>query len=137
MILRDVPGLPAPELRPPIVAESGDPFAELRVVHLLARIPRGEPVRIRDVVDRLNAEQLDWSFSRSVVIAAARWSAWSGAVASVCAPSPWRRERSPDAAGAPDATLTPPDGKAVRHRQRTSKREERPRCRPTRPRPPS
>jgi hypothetical protein len=71
MILRDVPGLPAPELRPPIVAESGDPFAELRVVHLLARIPRGEPVRIRDVVDRLNAEQLDWSFSRSVVIAAA------------------------------------------------------------------
>jgi hypothetical protein len=66
-----VPGLSAPDLRPPIVAESGDPFAELRVVHLLARIPRGEPVRIRDVVDRLNAEQLDWSFSRSVVIAAA------------------------------------------------------------------
>src|SRR5688572_32841127 len=71
MILRDVPGLPAPELRPPIVAESGDPFAELRVVHLLARIPRGEPVRVRDVVDALNAEHLDWSFSRSVVIAAA------------------------------------------------------------------
>ena len=71
MILRDVPGLPAPDLRPPIVAESGDPFAELRVVHLLARIPRGEAVRIRDLVDRLNAEHLDWSFSRTVVIAAA------------------------------------------------------------------
>jgi hypothetical protein len=71
VILRDVPGLPEPDLRPPIVAESGDPFADLRVVHLLARIPRGAPVRIRDVVDRLNAEQLDWSFSRSVVMAAA------------------------------------------------------------------
>jgi hypothetical protein len=71
MILRDVPGLPSPDLRPPIVAESGDPFAEIRVVHLLARIPRGEPVRVRDVVDELNAQHLDWSFSRNVVIAAA------------------------------------------------------------------
>lgn len=56
---------------PPVVAEPGDPFAGLRVVHLLARIPRGEAVRVRDVVDRLNAEYLDWSFSRDVVIAAA------------------------------------------------------------------
>ena len=71
MILRDVPGLPDAGLRPPIVADSGDPFAELRVVHLLARIPRGMPVRIRDVVDQLNTEHLDWSFSRRVVIAAA------------------------------------------------------------------
>ena len=71
MILRDVPGLPAPDLRPPIIAESGDPFAEIRVVHLLARIPRGEPIRVRDVVDELNARHLDWSFSRNVVIAAA------------------------------------------------------------------
>ena len=71
MILRDVHGLPSPDLRPPIVAESGDPFAEIRVVHLLARIPRGEPVRIRDVVDELYARHLDWSFSRNVVIAAA------------------------------------------------------------------
>ena len=52
------------------MAESGDPFSELRVVHLLARIPRGQPIRVRDVVDRLNAEYLDWSFSRTVVIAA-------------------------------------------------------------------
>jgi hypothetical protein len=71
VILREVPGLPSVDARPPIVAESGDPFAELRVAHLLARIPRGVPVRIRDVVDELNAEHLDWSFSRGVVIAAA------------------------------------------------------------------
>ena len=71
MILREVPGLPPADVRPPIVAESGDPFAELRVTHLLARIPRGTPVRIRDVVDQLNREHLDWSFSRRVVIGAA------------------------------------------------------------------
>ena len=71
MLLRDTVGLPDPGLQPPHVAESGDPFAELRVVHLLARVPRAEPVRIRDVVDRLNADHLDWSFSRNVVIAAA------------------------------------------------------------------
>lgn len=40
-------------------------------MHLLARIQRGEPVRVRDVVDRLNADYVDWSFSRDVVIAAA------------------------------------------------------------------
>lgn len=68
MRLRQTPGLPEPDLRPPIVAESGDPFAELRVVHLLARVPRGEPVRVRDIVDRLNHEHLDWSFSRPVVV---------------------------------------------------------------------
>ena len=71
VLTRDIPGLPDPDIRPPTVAERGDSFAELRVVHLLARIPRGEPVRIRDVVDRLNADHLDWSFSRDVVIAAA------------------------------------------------------------------
>ena len=62
--------MPDARIQPPTVAESGDPFAELRVVHLLARIPRGQAVRVRDVVDRLNAEYLDWSFPRSVVIAA-------------------------------------------------------------------
>jgi hypothetical protein len=51
------------------VAEQGDPFASLRVAHLLARVPRGVPVRLRDVVDRLNADYLDWSFSRPVVAA--------------------------------------------------------------------
>jgi hypothetical protein len=69
--LRDVAGLPAPDLRPPTIAESGDPFAALRVVHLLARIERGVPVRLRDIVDRLNADYLDWSFSRPVVVSVA------------------------------------------------------------------
>lgn len=69
--LRDAAGLPGPDLRPPIVAESGDPFAALRVAHLLARIERGTPVRLRDIVDRLNADYLDWSFSRAVVVAVA------------------------------------------------------------------
>ena len=68
LFLRDVPGLPEANIQPPNVAESGDPFAALRVVHLLARIPRGTPVRVRDIVDRLNAEHVDWSFSRPVVI---------------------------------------------------------------------
>ncbi len=70
MQLRTVPGLPDPHVQPPVVAAVGDPFADLRVVHLLARVPRGEPVRIRDIVERLDAEHLDWSFSRPVVIAA-------------------------------------------------------------------
>ena len=69
--LRDVPDLPDPNIRPPTVAQSTDPFAALRVAHLIARLPRGVPARIRDVVDRLNVDYLDWSFSRSVVIATA------------------------------------------------------------------
>ncbi|KRT62594.1 MAG: hypothetical protein XU10_C0024G0023 [Chloroflexi bacterium CSP1-4] len=80
LTLRDTPGLPDPHLLPPQVAEVGDPFAELRVVHLLARIPRGVPVRLRDIVDRLNAEHVDWSFTRPVVATAvlqlqANWAA--------------------------------------------------------------
>ena len=66
--LREVRGLPDPGLRPPVVAEPGDSFARLRVVHLLARVPRGVPVRLRDVVDQLNAEYVDWSFDRRVVV---------------------------------------------------------------------
>lgn len=66
--LRELAGLADPRIQPPTVAASGDSFATLRVVHLLARLPRGKPVRVRDVVDRLNAEYLDWSFSRPVVI---------------------------------------------------------------------
>jgi hypothetical protein len=65
--LRSVAGLHDPNLRPPTVAEPGDPFAALRVAHLLARIPRGQSVRLRDLVDRLNAEYTDWAFSRRVV----------------------------------------------------------------------
>jgi hypothetical protein len=63
----ELPGLPSADLAPPVVATSGDPFAALRVVHLLARVPRGRPIRLRDLVDRLNADYLDWSFSRAVV----------------------------------------------------------------------
>jgi hypothetical protein len=69
MQLRQTEGLPDPNIQPPIVAEPGDPFAQLRVVHLLARIPRGTAVRVRDIVDQLNADYLDWSFSRDVVVA--------------------------------------------------------------------
>jgi hypothetical protein len=68
--LRETPGLPSADLMPPVVADVGDPFAELRVVHLLARIPRGRPVPLRDIVERLNREHMDWSFSRPVVAAA-------------------------------------------------------------------
>lgn len=70
VLLREPPGLPDASLRPPVVAVAGDPFADLRVVHLLARIPRGTSIRVRDIVDRLNAEHLDWSFSWAVVVAA-------------------------------------------------------------------
>jgi hypothetical protein len=71
VLLRETLGLPPPDLHPPVIAVPGDPFADLRVVHLLARIPRGTPVRLRDIVARLEAEHLDWSFSRAVVMAAA------------------------------------------------------------------
>ncbi len=68
MRLRQTPGLPDPNIQPPVVAEPADPFAQLRVVHLLGRIPRGTAVRVRDIVDQLDADYLDWSFSRDVVV---------------------------------------------------------------------
>jgi hypothetical protein len=68
--LRDDISLPDPTLQPPTVAQAGDPFTDLRVVHLLARLPRGQAIRLRDIVDRLNADYLDWWFSREVVAAA-------------------------------------------------------------------
>jgi hypothetical protein len=61
------PGLPEADIQPPTVAETGDPFSALRVVALLARVERGRPVRIADIVDRLNATHLDWIFSAAVV----------------------------------------------------------------------
>lgn len=61
------PGLPDADFQPPTVAEAGDPFSALRVVTLLARVERGRPMRIADIVDRLNATHLDWIFSPSVV----------------------------------------------------------------------
>lgn len=70
LALQDLPGLPDPDLRPPVVAGVSDPFASLRVVHLVARLPRGEPIRLRDLVDRLNSDYVDWSFTRPVVAAA-------------------------------------------------------------------
>lgn len=70
LALRPAPlGLPEPDLHPPVVAESGDPFAALRVVYLLARVERGRPLRIADIVDRLNASHLDWIFPTEVVVA--------------------------------------------------------------------
>lgn len=67
--LRPAPeGLPDPGIQPPNVAESGDPFATVRVLHLLARVGRGRPIRLDDIVDRLNVEHLDWRFDRRVVV---------------------------------------------------------------------
>lgn len=59
--------MPTVDLAPPVVAESGDPFAALRVVELVARVPRAEPVRLAAIVDRLNAMHVDWLFSERVV----------------------------------------------------------------------
>ncbi|HXG25817.1 MAG TPA: hypothetical protein VNL94_03065 [Candidatus Binatia bacterium] len=61
------PGMPAADVRPPVVAESGDPFTALRVVELVARIPRGRPVDLGAIVARLNATHLDWLFEPRVV----------------------------------------------------------------------
>jgi hypothetical protein len=69
--LRAVDALPDPNIQPPVVARSGDPFSALRVAHLFAQLPRGVAVRLADVVEQLNATYLDWSFSRSVVAAVA------------------------------------------------------------------
>ncbi len=67
--LRNAPaGLPPADLAPPVVAESGDPFATLRVIDLVARLERGRPVRIHDLVDALNVRNLDWLFDRAVVV---------------------------------------------------------------------
>ena len=66
--LRPAPaGLPEPTLAPPVVAESDDPFTTHRVLALLARLERGRPIRLADVVDRLNATYLDWLFPAAVV----------------------------------------------------------------------
>ncbi len=69
--LRPAPeGLPAVDLVPPTIAESGDTFAAARSVAHLARVERGRPQRITDIVDRLNATYLDWLFEPSVVVQA-------------------------------------------------------------------
>jgi len=50
-----------------VIAESGDPFTTARVLELVARLERGRPIRIQDLVDRLNATHLDWIFPAEVV----------------------------------------------------------------------
>jgi hypothetical protein len=62
------PGMPDPDLRPPVVAERDDPFARVRVLDLLARLERGRPIRLGSLVDALNATHLDWLFTSDVVV---------------------------------------------------------------------
>jgi hypothetical protein len=67
--LRPAPdGLPDPRVAPPVVAEAGDPFTAVRVIDLVARVGRGRPVRLDDLVDALNARHLDWLFDRPAVL---------------------------------------------------------------------
>ena len=40
----------------------------MRVIDLVARLDRGVPIRLDDVVDRLNAAWTDWLFTRAVVV---------------------------------------------------------------------
>jgi len=62
-------GMPDPTLAPPQIARGGDPFAALRIVHFVSRLRRNETLQLRDVVNALNAEFLDWYFSEKVVLA--------------------------------------------------------------------
>ena len=59
--------MPAELPAPPVVAESGDAFASVRIVDLAARLPRGRAVPLSQIVDRLNATWLDWLFEQRVV----------------------------------------------------------------------
>lgn len=62
-------GMPDPNIAPPQLARSGDPFARVRVIHFLARLRRNTTHQLRDVVGALNAAFLDWSFTEKVVLA--------------------------------------------------------------------
>jgi len=59
--------MPNPDLQPPTIAESGDPFALVRILALAARLERGRPIRIDDIAATLNGSYLDWTFAPSVV----------------------------------------------------------------------
>ena len=61
--------MPDPTLAPPQIARAGDPFAAIRVVHFVSRLRRNETLQVRDVVNALNADFLDWYFSEKVVLA--------------------------------------------------------------------
>jgi hypothetical protein len=63
------PEMPDPDLTPPQIARSGDPFGQLRIVHALSRLRRNTTHQLRDVVAALNAAYLDWYFSEKVVLA--------------------------------------------------------------------
>lgn len=62
-------GMPNPDVAPPQVARSGDPFASLRIVVGISRLTRNVTHQVRDVVAALNAAYLDWSFREEVVLA--------------------------------------------------------------------
>lgn len=62
-----VTGMPTDLPAPPVIAETGDPFASLRVVEVASRLPRGTAVALGAIVDRLNATHLDWLFDERVV----------------------------------------------------------------------
>jgi hypothetical protein len=59
--------MPDPDLSPPTIAESGDPFTALRVIDLVARVERGTPVLVADLASRLDSEHMDWLFPERVV----------------------------------------------------------------------
>jgi hypothetical protein len=61
-------GFPDDRPAPPVVAESDDPFASLRILDAVARMDRGRPVPIDALVAHLNAVHLDWLFPRDVVL---------------------------------------------------------------------
>lgn len=61
-------GMPNPDLAPPQLARAGDPFARVRIVHVLSRLSRNVTHQLRDVVAAMNAAFLDWSFSEKVVL---------------------------------------------------------------------
>ena len=61
-------GMPDPDVSPPQIARNGDPFAGLRLVHFVSRLPRNVTLQLRDVVGQLNATYLDWAFSEKVVL---------------------------------------------------------------------
>ena len=60
-------GLPDPNIQPPTIAESGDPFSLLRILELVARLERGRAIRVDDIAAALNSTYLDWTFAPAVV----------------------------------------------------------------------
>jgi hypothetical protein len=62
-------GMPDPGVTPPQIARGGDPFARLRIVHFLSRLPRNTTLQLREVVASLNAAFLDWYFGEKVMLA--------------------------------------------------------------------